>query len=57
VRGNNWNTTQALISVRRLVTLLPGLSDGDLQAVLKLESASRRRKTILRLLIDQTVRR
>lgn len=51
-----WHINQALASVRSLRTVLGELTLKEVEAALKLESETLRRKNILALLVGQAVR-
>jgi hypothetical protein len=44
---NQWRISEALVSVRRLVDLLPSLTDSEIKQMIALEEASARRKSFL----------
>lgn len=45
-----WYVSEALHSFRRLKSVLGDMTEGEVRAALKLEHASRRRRTLLRVL-------
>ena len=51
-----WHVDQALFSTRSMMEVLPKMTMQELEAALKLESASRRRKGIMRRLIGRAAR-
>lgn len=44
---NPWRVSEALVSVRRLVELLPSLTDEEVKQVIALEEAALRRQSFL----------
>lgn len=56
MEAGQWNITQALESARSLQEHIDQLPEKDVLAALELESGSRRRRSIIKRLIERAVR-
>lgn len=53
---NEWRVSEALISFRRLLEILPQMTEGEIIRAIALEEETHRRQSVLKLLYRQTRR-
>lgn len=53
---NEWRVSEALISLRRLLEILPQMTEGEIIRAIALEEETHRRQSVLKLLYRQARR-